>query len=78
MYLKQQQLNGSSQGTRKDFQRLLGYIEQRKIRPLLDRTFRLSDFHRAQTEFMAKKYIGKLVVVPDSQWEEKGAAYAGD
>jgi len=78
MYLKQQQLNGSSQGTRKDFQRLLGYIEQNRIRPLLDRTFRLSDFHRAQTEFMAKQYIGKLVVIPDSLWEEKGAAYAGD
>lgn len=78
MYLKQQQLNGSSQGTRKDFRRLLGYIEQKKIRPLLDRTFRLSDFHHAQTEFMAKKYVGKLVVVPDSMWEQKGAAYAAE
>ncbi|SFR76463.1 NADPH:quinone reductase [Marinobacter daqiaonensis] len=78
MYLKQLQLHGSSQGTRRDFQRLLGYIEDGKIRPLLDRTFRLSDFHHAQTAFMAKHYIGKLVVVPDSMWEEKGAAYARD
>lgn len=66
------------EGAGKDFRRLLDYIEQKKIRPLLDRTFRLSGFYRAQTEFMAKKPIGKLVVVPDSVWEEKGAAYAGD
>lgn len=66
------------EGTGKDFLRLPDYIEQKKIRRLLDRTFRLSDVYRAQTEFMAKKYIGKLVVVPDSLWEEKGAAYAGD
>jgi alcohol dehydrogenase len=25
----------------------------------------LSDFHRAQSDFMAKNFIGKLVVVPD-------------
>ncbi len=77
MYLKQLQLHGSSQGTRTAFRRLLGYIESGQIRPLLDRTFKLSDFHRAQQTFMDKSYIGKLVVVPDSQWENVGAPYAG-
>lgn len=77
MYLKQLTLHGSSQGTRKAFRRLLRYIEEGRIRPLLDRTFRLSDFHRAQETFMAKRYVGKLVVVPDSQWEAVGARYAG-
>lgn len=76
MYLKQLQLNGSSQGTRTDFRRLVDYIQNGKIKPLLDQTFRLSDFHRAQETFMSKSYVGKLVVVPDSQWDEKGAPYA--
>lgn len=76
MYLKQLQLHGSSQGTRKDFKRLLGYILDGSIKPLLDRTYRLSDFHRAQSDFMAKDYIGKLVVVPDRHWERIGAPYA--
>ncbi|WP_274630102.1 alcohol dehydrogenase family protein [Arvimicrobium flavum] len=66
MYLKQLQLHGSSQGTRGDFRRIVRYIEQKKIRPLVGGVYRLSDFHRAQTDFMAKKFVGKLVVVPDA------------
>ncbi|MDN5895367.1 MAG: alcohol dehydrogenase family protein [Nocardioides sp.] len=75
MYLKQLELHGSSQGTRTAFRRLVRYIEDGDIRPLLDRTFRLSDFHEAQRTFMAKTYIGKLVVVPDRHWSgEQGDA----
>ena len=65
MYLKQLQLHGSSQGTRRDFRRLVTYIEQRKIRPVVGGVYQLSDFHRAQNEFMSKNFVGKLVVVPD-------------
>ena len=66
MYLKQLELHGSSQGTRGDFRRLVRYIEKRKIRPLVGGIYPLSEFHRAQTDFMAKGFVGKLVVVPDS------------
>ncbi|TCU20281.1 alcohol dehydrogenase family protein [Rhizobium sullae] len=65
MYLKQLELHGSSQGTRADFRRLVRYIEEKKIKPLVGGVYPLSDFHRAQTDFMAKNFIGKLVVVPD-------------
>lgn len=75
MYLKQLELHGSSQGTRTAFRRLLQYIEEGRIRSLLDRTYRLSDFHNAQTAFMSKSFIGKLVVVPDSKWDEVGAPH---
>ncbi|EHK55840.1 alcohol dehydrogenase [Mesorhizobium alhagi CCNWXJ12-2] len=67
MYLKQLQLHGSSQGTRADFRRIVRYIEEGKIRPLVGGVYRLSEFHRAQTDFMAKDFVGKLVVVPDSK-----------
>ena len=76
MYLKQLELHGSSQGTRTAFRRLVRYIEEGRIRSLLDRTFPLSQFHQAQEAFMAKSYVGKLVVVPDSKWETVGAPYA--
>jgi NADPH:quinone reductase-like Zn-dependent oxidoreductase len=66
MYLKHLQLNGSSQGTRADFRRIVRYIEEKKIRPLVGGVYRLSDFHRAQADFMAKDFVGKLVVVPDA------------
>jgi NADPH:quinone reductase-like Zn-dependent oxidoreductase len=76
MYLKQLELHGSSQGTRTAFRRLVRYIEDGAVRPLLDRTYRLSDFHAAQTAFLGKAYIGKLVVVPDRHWAEIGAPHA--
>jgi len=65
MYLKQLELHGSSQGSRADFRRLVGYIEDKKIRPLVAGAYPLSEFHRAQRDFMAKNFVGKLVVVPD-------------
>ena len=65
VYLKQLEIHGSSQGTRKAFLQLLSYIESGKIKPSLFATYPLSEFHQAQTDFMAKNYIGKLVVMPD-------------
>jgi NADPH:quinone reductase-like Zn-dependent oxidoreductase len=66
MYLKQLALHGSSQGTRGDFRRIVRYIEEGKIKPLVGGVYRLSEFHNAQTDFMAKNFVGKLVVVPDA------------
>lgn len=68
LYLKHLQLHGSSQGTRGAFRRLVRYIEEGRLRPLLHGTYRLSDFHRAQEHFMSKDFVGKLVVVPDAKW----------
>ena len=65
VYLKHLEIHGSSQGTRAAFARLVSYIESGAIRPNLFATYPLSEFHRAQTDFMAKGYVGKLVVVPD-------------
>jgi NADPH:quinone reductase-like Zn-dependent oxidoreductase len=65
VYLKHLQIHGSSQGTREAFLRLLGYIEAGKISANLFATYPLSEFHRAQSDFMAKHYVGKLVVMPD-------------
>jgi len=42
----------------------------------LDRTYKLSQFHEAQTQFMEKNYFGKLVIVPDAKWDEVGAQHA--
>lgn len=65
MYLKHLELHGSSQGTRSEFHDLLRYIEEGRIKALLHATYPLSEFHRAQTDFMAKSFVGKLVVMPD-------------
>lgn len=65
MYLKQLQLHGSSQGTRGDFRRIVRLIEAGKLKPIVGGVYKLSDFHRAQTDFMDKNFVGKLVIVPD-------------
>lgn len=68
LYLKHLTLHGSSQGTRAAFQRLVRYIEEGRVKPILAKTFPLSKIREAQTEFMAKGFVGKLVVVPDAKW----------
>lgn len=76
LYLKQLQLNGSSQGRRGDFQRVLGHVLAGRVRPLLHATYRLSDFHNAQRDFMEKDYVGNLVIVPDRHWDGMSGPHA--
>jgi NADPH:quinone reductase-like Zn-dependent oxidoreductase len=77
MYLNHLQLNGSSQGTRDAFLKVKRYVEDGRIKPLLSRTYKLSEFHTAQQAFIDKNHVGNLVIVPDSQWDEYGAPHAG-
>ena len=69
MYLKHLELHGSSQGTRKEFRDLVTYIENGKLKALLHATYPLSEFHKAQTDFINKNLIGKLVAMPDRFFE---------
>ena len=43
---------------------LVGYIERGEIRPVVARTYPLSDIKQAQEDFLAKKFVGKLVLIP--------------
>jgi NADPH:quinone reductase-like Zn-dependent oxidoreductase len=64
LYLNHLEIIGSTMGTRKEFADLMGYITQGRIKPLLAQTYPLADIHRAQQDFMDKKFFGKLVMVP--------------
>ena len=46
------------------FENLVTYIENAEIRPVVAKTFPLSDIGQAQEEFLAKKFTGKLVLIP--------------
>jgi NADPH:quinone reductase-like Zn-dependent oxidoreductase len=65
LYLKHLQLNGSSQGTREAFRRVIRYIEAGTIKPLLAGVYPLSRVRDAHGEFKQKKFVGNLVLVPD-------------
>jgi NADPH:quinone reductase-like Zn-dependent oxidoreductase len=65
LYLKQLELIGSTMGTHEEFASLVGHIASGRIKPLLARTYPLSDIRQAQRDFMNKNFVGKLVLFPN-------------
>ena len=64
LYLKDLTLLGCTFQEHEVFENLVSYIERGEIRPVVAKTFPLSEIRRAQTEFLAKAFTGKLVLVP--------------
>jgi NADPH:quinone reductase-like Zn-dependent oxidoreductase len=64
IYLKHLDLLGSTMGDRADFARVVEAIESEALQPLVAATYPLSELRRAQEEFMSKRFVGKLVVIP--------------
>ena len=62
IYLKNLELHGASQGTRRDFAAVRDYALSGKIKPLVARAFSLDGLGRAQEEFKKKEFVGKLVI----------------
>ena len=46
------------------FKNLIGYIERNEIRPLVANSYPLKEIVKAQKDFLSKKFVGKLVLVP--------------
>lgn len=49
------------------FENLVGYIERGEIRPVVARSYPLAAIVQAQQDFLAKRYTGKLVLVPPQE-----------
>ena len=64
LYLKDLTLWGATYQEPDVFENLVGYIERGEIRPLVHATYPLSDIAQAQRDFLAKGFVGKLVLVP--------------
>jgi|TARA_B110000908_G_scaffold52038_1_gene63515 NADPH:quinone reductase-like Zn-dependent oxidoreductase len=47
------------------FSNLVSYIEAEDIRPVVARSYPLTQIHKAQTDFLNKGFTGKLVLVPE-------------
>jgi NADPH:quinone reductase-like Zn-dependent oxidoreductase len=52
-------------GTHEEFASLVEHIASGRIKPLLARTYPLSDIRQAQRDFMNKNFFGKLVLIPN-------------
>ena len=64
LYLKDLTLYGCTYQPVKVFKNLIGYVERNEISPLVAQTYPLNQIKKAQEDFLAKKHIGKLVVIP--------------
>lgn len=64
MYLKDLSLIGTTAWDEPVFPNLVAYIEGGEIKPLIAREYPLSAIVDAQKEFMAKRHVGKFVLVP--------------
>lgn len=78
IYLYQVQVFGVSHGTREEAEQLVDWIRSGQLKPVLHAAFRLSDLHDAERYFVNRdsSYLGKIVIVPDTQWAEHGAPFA--
>ncbi|MCC5882133.1 MAG: zinc-binding dehydrogenase [Halomonas sp.] len=77
-YLYQVQIFGVSHGTREEAEQLIEWIRSGQLKTVLHAAFKLSELHEAERYFVNRgsNYLGKIVVVPDSQWAEHGAPFA--
>ncbi len=64
LYLKDLELIGATVPTPEIFPTLLRYIENQEIQPLLAKSYPLAEIYQAQQDFLAKKHVGKLVLIP--------------
>jgi len=64
LYLKDLTFYGCTYQDDEVFANLVGYIERGEVRPLVAKTYPLRDIGAAQRDFLAKRYTGKLVLVP--------------
>jgi NADPH:quinone reductase-like Zn-dependent oxidoreductase len=64
LYLKDLTLMGCTFQDSQVFKNLVGYIERNEIRPLVANSYPLKEIVKAQKDFLSKKFVGKLVLVP--------------
>jgi len=78
IYLYQVQIFGVSHGTREEAEQLIAWIRGGQLKPVLHAAFRLSELRTAEEYFVNRgsNFLGKIVIVPDSEWDEHGAPHA--
>ncbi len=64
LYLKDLTFYGCTYQDEVVFSNLVSYIEKNEIRPVVAKTYPLKDIVQAQTDFLAKQFTGKLVLIP--------------
>ena len=64
LYLKDLTFYGCTYQPIEVFKNLIKYIEKGEIKPLVAKTYPLKEIKKAQEDFLLKKHVGKLVLLP--------------
>ncbi len=64
LYLKDLEMHGATVMKIGIFGKLVSYIENGEIRPLLAKKFPISQIKKAQEEFLNKKHLGNFIILP--------------
>ena len=67
IYLNDLTIYGCSYTSHAVFSELIGLVNSGHIKPLVSKTYPLSEIGQAQEDFSAKKYPGKIVLVPPQE-----------
>lgn len=80
IYLYQVRILGVSHGTREEAEQLIQWIRDGRLKPVLHAAFPLSHLREAEDYFVNRgsRFVGKIVIVPDSEWHEHGAPFSLD
>ncbi|MCD8509566.1 MAG: zinc-binding dehydrogenase [Bacillus sp. (in: Bacteria)] len=62
IFLKQLDILGTTMGTPEEFQQMLAFIDNHKITPIIDSTFRLRDIQEAHAHMEHGNLFGKIVL----------------
>lgn len=62
LYWKQLSIMGTTMGTHDEFLSMLQFIESRKLKPVLDKTFPLSDIREALDRMVKADQFGKIIL----------------
>ena len=64
LYLKDITLHGCTSWDPPVMKNLVQYVQNNEIQPLVEHTRPLQEIGRAQTEFLEKQHVGKIVLIP--------------
>jgi NADPH:quinone reductase-like Zn-dependent oxidoreductase len=67
LYLRDLTFIGATAWAEPVFPALIGYIERGLLHPVIAASFQLEQIADAQRAFLAKRHVGKLVLVPPPQ-----------
>ena len=72
LYLKDLRVIGCTSQDEEVFRNLIAYVERGEIEPAVAATYPLAEIARAQEDFTAKAFVGKLVLVVDEAVRPRG------